>query len=96
MQAALAAAGELGAARKAVDLDLPMLGPYSLDWTRNGRYMAIGGRKGHLALLSWQQAQPFAELQVCCAAGRACCLSSCQDTCMSVRHCTVHLARICQ
>ena len=71
MQAALAGASEAGATRKALDLDLPQLGPYSLDWTRNGRYLAVGGRKGHLALLAWQQAQRFAELQArrpaCCA-----------------------------
>ena len=64
MQAALAAAGEVGTSRKALDLDFPQLGPYCLDWTRNGRYMVLGGRKGHLALMAWQQAQPFAELQV--------------------------------
>ena len=30
---------EVGAARKAFDLQLPDLGPYRVDFTRNGRYM---------------------------------------------------------
>ena len=30
---------EVGAARKAFDLQLPDLGPYRVDFTRNGRFM---------------------------------------------------------
>ena len=65
LQANLAAAGEVGAAKKPFDLHFPQLGPYALDFTRSGNFMVIGGRKGHLALLQWQQAQQFAEVQVC-------------------------------
>ncbi|RVW76257.1 U3 small nucleolar RNA-associated protein 7 [Vitis vinifera] len=33
------------------DIVLPELGPYTLDFTSSGRYMAVGGRKGHLAII---------------------------------------------
>ena len=72
LQADLAAAGEVGAAKKPFDLQLPQLGPYALDFTRSGNYMVLGGRKGHLALLQWQQAQQFAEVQVCLVGVRLC------------------------
>ncbi|KAG1679461.1 hypothetical protein FOA52_007753 [Chlamydomonas sp. UWO 241] len=55
---------EVGAARKAFDLSLPELGPYSLDFTRNGRYMLLGGTRGHLALMDWSQSRLVTEVQV--------------------------------
>lgn len=33
------------------ELSLPQLGPYAVDFTKNGRFMLLGGRKGHLALM---------------------------------------------
>ena len=54
---------EEGAARKAFDLALPDLGPYALDFTRNGRFLLLGGRRGHLALLDWQRAKLLCEVQ---------------------------------
>lgn len=33
------------------DLKLPDLGPYAIDFTRNGRFLVLGGRRGHLAML---------------------------------------------
>ncbi|CAM9805883.1 unnamed protein product, partial [Discosporangium mesarthrocarpum] len=50
-QAQLKGAVDLNTAREIFDLDLPDLGPYAIDYTRNGRFMVLGGRKGHLALL---------------------------------------------
>lgn len=55
---------DASAARKAFDLSLPELGPYSLDFTRSGRFMLLGGEKGHLALMDWQRSQLVAEVQV--------------------------------
>ncbi|KAK9810541.1 hypothetical protein WJX72_012424 [[Myrmecia] bisecta] len=55
---------EVGAGRKVFDLKLEELGPYSLDFTRSGRYLLMGGRKGHLAITDWQRAKPVCELQV--------------------------------
>lgn len=55
---------ETGAAAKAFDLSLPQLGPYSLDFTRSGKHVALAGRKGHLAILDWKQARLVTEIQV--------------------------------
>ena len=55
---------ETGAAKKVFDLDLPELGPYNLTFTRSGRHMLLGGRKGHLALMEWQQRHLVCEVQV--------------------------------
>lgn len=57
---------ETGAAAKAFDLSLPQLGPYSLDFTRSGKHVALAGRKGHLAVLDWKQARLVTEIQVAC------------------------------
>ena len=61
---ALPQAVEVGAARKAFDLSLPQLGPYSLAFTRSGRHMLLAGRKGHLALMDWQRSRLVCEVQV--------------------------------
>lgn len=63
-QDALAGELEVSAARKAFDLELPHLGPYSVAFTRNGRHMLMAGDKGHLALLDWQKARLTTEVQV--------------------------------
>ena len=55
---------EVGAAKKVFDLDLPELGPYNLAFTRSGRHLLLGGRKGHLALMDWQQRHLVCEVQV--------------------------------
>ncbi|KAK9916905.1 hypothetical protein WJX75_008601 [Coccomyxa subellipsoidea] len=55
---------ETGAAQKVFDLDLPELGPYNLGFTRSGRHMLLGGRKGHLAIMEWQQRHLVCEVQV--------------------------------
>lgn len=55
---------ETGASAKIFDLRLKDLGPYSIDFTRSGRYLTLAGRKGHLALMDWQKSHLVAELQV--------------------------------
>lgn len=42
---------DLNTAKEIFELKLPDLGPYALDYTRNGRFLVLGGRLGHLALL---------------------------------------------
>ena len=53
-----------GAARKVFDLKLNELGPCNVAFTRNGRHMLLGGRKGHLAVMDWQSMRSICELQV--------------------------------
>ncbi|CAM9292995.1 unnamed protein product [Chrysoparadoxa australica] len=45
------AAVDVNTSRNVFDLSLPQLGPYSIDFTRNGRWLLLGGKKGHLAML---------------------------------------------
>jgi len=41
----------LDTAQKRFELNLDQLGPYVADYTRNGRYLALAGRKGHVATM---------------------------------------------
>jgi len=41
------------------------LGPYTLDFTSSGRYMAVGGRKGHIGIVDTMNLSLIRELQVC-------------------------------
>ncbi|BBG97057.1 Transducin/WD40 repeat-like superfamily protein, partial [Prunus dulcis] len=50
-------------ARSQYDIVLPDLGPYTLDFTSSGRYMAAGGRKGHLAILDMKNMSLVKEIQ---------------------------------
>ena len=45
------------------NLHLPDFGPYTLDITRNGKYLLLGGRKGHLAMLDWKSKNLVCEFQ---------------------------------
>ena len=46
------------------DLRLKDFGPYSgLSVTRNGQYVLLGGRKGHLAMLEWKRKNLLMEFQ---------------------------------
>lgn len=56
-------------ARKSFELKLGgkntvSLGPYRCDYTRNGRHLLLGGRKGHLAAFDWQSGKLSCEIQV--------------------------------
>lgn len=55
---------DTGIARKVFDLSLPSLGPYTVDCTRSGRHMLLGGRKGHLALIDRERLKTVCEVQV--------------------------------
>ncbi|ORZ24550.1 WD40-repeat-containing domain protein [Absidia repens] len=60
----LAKDADLNTASKVFSLDLPDFGPYSIDYTRNGRHLVIGGKKGHLAAFDWQSGRLHFETHV--------------------------------
>lgn len=62
LQHDVAAAVDVGTSNKKLDLQLPELGPYCVDFTRNGRKLLIGGKKGHVASMDWQKGTLDCEL----------------------------------
>lgn len=55
---------DLQTSRKMFELSLPELGGYRIDYSRNGRYLLLGGAKGHLAVLDWTKYKMLSEVQV--------------------------------
>jgi U3 small nucleolar RNA-associated protein 7 len=53
---------EQTALKMSLDLSLPSHGPYSMAFSRNGRSALLCGRRGHVALMRWQQAELQKEL----------------------------------
>ena len=45
-------------------LDLPELGPYTLDFARNGRHMLLGGQRGHVAVIDNLRMEVVQELHL--------------------------------
>jgi U3 small nucleolar RNA-associated protein 7 len=54
---------DVSTAHKMFSLDLKW-GPYSIDYTRNGRHLLIGGRKGHVAAFDWMAGSLACEMQL--------------------------------
>lgn len=50
--------------RQPFDMVLKDLGPYKVEYTSSGRYMLVGGRKGHLALIDMITMNLIKEFQV--------------------------------
>ena len=46
------------------DLQLLKFGPYHTNYSRNGRYLVMGGQKGHLAVLDCMRMRISAEVQL--------------------------------
>ncbi|XP_042465986.1 probable U3 small nucleolar RNA-associated protein 7 isoform X2 [Zingiber officinale] len=55
---------DISSFRKPFDMILPDLGPYKLEYTPSGRYMVMGGRKGHLAMIDMLNMNLIKEFQV--------------------------------
>ncbi|KAJ2976297.1 hypothetical protein NUW58_g8120 [Xylaria curta] len=54
----------IATAKKRFDLTLNELGPYVFDYSRNGRDLLLGGRKGHIASMDWRSGKLNCEFQV--------------------------------
>ena len=46
------------------DLNLPKFGPYTVDYSRNGRHLLIAGTKGHIATFDWIKRKLAVEFHV--------------------------------
>ena len=45
-------------------MSLKDFGPYkSLDYTRNGKFLLLGSKKGHVAMLDWKNKDLITEFQ---------------------------------
>ncbi|KAI4241149.1 MAG: hypothetical protein LQ352_007492 [Teloschistes flavicans] len=51
-------------AKKGFELKLEDLGPYTADYTRNGRSLLLAGRKGHVSTMDWRAGELGCELQL--------------------------------
>jgi len=51
-------------AQKGFSLSLPDFGPYELDYSADGRSLAIAGRRGHVATFDWQTGKLGTEMHL--------------------------------
>lgn len=63
-QRQIAAAVDQQTQRKAYNMTLDRYGPYRAAYTSNGRHLLLGGGKGHIAILDWENCRITREMHV--------------------------------
>ncbi|XP_065646581.1 uncharacterized protein LOC100201145 isoform X4 [Hydra vulgaris] len=53
-QSEIADSVDISSAQKYFNLNLEQFGPYKINYTKNGKFLLIGGQKGHLSSIEWQ------------------------------------------
>ncbi|XP_052418880.1 WD repeat-containing protein 46 [Carassius gibelio] len=60
----IADAVDITSGSKYFNLHLSQFGPYRLDYSRTGRNLLVGGKKGHVACINWQTKDLMCEMNV--------------------------------
>ncbi|XP_036624681.1 WD repeat-containing protein 46 [Trichosurus vulpecula] len=63
-QSDIVEAVDIASAAKHFDLNLYQFGPYRINYSQTGRYLALGGRRGHVATFDWITKKLMCEINV--------------------------------